>query len=353
MMLFVLTGTSDARRDRFCTRTAQTLFDACRASVKDDTLVKQAVCINTSDPVARDQCTAEAKDARDESSQLCRDQRDWRLAACDILGQGRYDPDVIPTMFDDPKNPTHPDLYFPLTVGDHWEYRGGDEVNMVDVVNETKLIAGVNCIVIRDLVMTSGDLTEATDDWYAPAKDGSTWYFGEETKTYESLDGDNPRRPELVSIDGSFKGGREGDKPGIIFLAAPTVGAVYVEEASLGNAEDVTQVLSTTYAFGSNTDLDQSVPQALADHLCAGDCVVTKNFSLLEPASSRASTTRRVSGSSSRSNRRRDLPPRRLQRRSEVHELATALSDKSAAASSIQRRSASTWTGVTAGSRRT
>jgi predicted acyltransferase (DUF342 family) len=59
---------------------------------------------------------------------------------------------------------------------------------------------------------------------------------------------------------------------------------VYLEEFSLGNAEDVTEILSTTYKFGDNPDLDQLVPQQLADRLCsAGDCVVTKNFSLLEP----------------------------------------------------------------------
>jgi hypothetical protein len=45
-------------------------------------------------------------------------------------------------------------------------------------------------------------------------------------------------------------------------------------------------VLSTTYAFGSSPDLDQSVPQQLAQELCAGDCVVTRNFSLLEPGDS-------------------------------------------------------------------
>jgi len=31
------------------------------------------------------------------------------------------------------------------------------------------------------------------------------------------------------------------------------------------------------------TDLDQSVPQQLAQRFCAGDCAVTKNFSLVDP----------------------------------------------------------------------
>lgn len=30
----------------------------------------------------------------------------------------------------------------------------------------------------------------------------------------ESYEGDNPQEPELVSIDGSFKAGRDGAKPG-------------------------------------------------------------------------------------------------------------------------------------------
>src|SRR5215475_4205305 len=156
-------------------------------------------------------------------------------------------------------------------------------VNTVEAVNETKLIAGVTCVVFRDLVTRNGDLAEATDDWYTPAKNGNVWYFGEEVKDFESFAGDDPRKPELVSIDGSFKAGRNGDKPGIIFLASPKKGDVYVEEASLNNAEDVTEILSTTYAFGSDPELDQSVPQQLAELLCSGDCVVTKNFSLLEP----------------------------------------------------------------------
>jgi len=266
-----------------CRATATALFAGCKADVADESFVKKAICLNISDAGARETCFAELDSARQEGNDFCREQRVGRLDACKSLGDGRYDPDFSPTLFDDPRNPTKPNRYFPLTVGNRWEYRGGNEVNTVEVVNETKLIAGVTCIVFRDLVMRDGDLAEATDDWFTAAKDGSTWYFGEEVKDYESFDGDDPRRPELVSIDGAFKAGREGDKPGMIFLASPKPGDVYLEEFSLANAEDATEILSTTYAFGSSPDLDQSVPQQLAQRFCAGDCVVTKNFSLLEP----------------------------------------------------------------------
>ena len=269
---------------RFCSRTAHALFDACRFEVKDDSFKKKAICINISDAEERNECFDELKDARQEGNQLCREQRDGRLEACKSLGEGRYDPDFDPALFDDPKNPTNPNPYFPLTVGNRWEYRGGNEVNTVEVVNETKLIAGVTCIVVRDQVFKDGDLAEDTDDWFAQAKDGNVWYFGEEVKDFESFDGDNPRRPELVKVDGSFKFGREGDKGGLFFLISPKPGDVYREEISLGNAEDVTEILSTSYAFGRTPELDQFVPQQLAARFCSsGDCIVTKNISPLEP----------------------------------------------------------------------
>jgi hypothetical protein len=272
-------------KQTFCSDTARALFAACRAGVGDDTLVRRAVCINASDAAKRAACLNQMRADRKEALQLCQDQRGTRLDTCKALGESRYDPDFSAALFDDPRNPTHPNPYFPLTVGNRWEYRAGTEVDAVEVVNETKLNAGVQCIVVRDLVSRDGFLAEATDDWYAPAKSGATWYFGEEVKDSEVFDGDDPKRPELVSIDGSFKAGRSGDKPGIIFLASPKVGDVYVEEASLGNAEDVTEVLSTTYSHGSGgPELDQLVPPELAALFCAaGDCVVTKNFSLLEP----------------------------------------------------------------------
>ena len=42
-------------------------------------------------------------------------------------------------------------------------------------------------------------------------------------------------------------------------------------------------MLSAGYSFGSNRELDQLVPRDLALRMCQRDCVVTKNYSLLEP----------------------------------------------------------------------
>ena len=45
----------------------------------------------------------------------------------------------------------------------------------------------------------------------------------------------------------------------------------------------MTDVLSTSYGLGADPELDRFVPRELVRLLCAGDCVVTKNYSLLEP----------------------------------------------------------------------
>lgn len=86
-----------------------------------------------------------------------------------------------------------------------------------------------------------------------------------------------------MSIDGSFKAGRDLDKAGIIFLASPQTGAACLEEFALANAEDVTEILDAHYRYGNDKTLDELVPRALADLFCSGNCVVTKNYSLIEP----------------------------------------------------------------------
>lgn len=282
-MFFVFVAKTEAK-DNFCSQTAEALFTACKAGVTEDSFVKQGICINYSDETERDECFSELEEERTEGRQECADQREWRLDGCELIGQQRYDPNFDPANFDDDfTNLTKPNPYFPLTIGNQWKYRGGDELNVIQILNQTKLIDGVTCVVVRDKVFSGGSLVENTDDWFAQNLDKNVWYCGEEVKDFEVFPGDKPMRPELVSIDGSFKAGRNRDKPGIIFLASPKKDDVYTEEFSLANAEDVTVVLSTNYSFGKNPELDQFVPQQLVDKFCSGNCIVTKNFSLLEP----------------------------------------------------------------------
>ncbi len=272
---------------KFCSATAQAAFRACGNQTLDDYWIAVGICTNEKEGDDRTVCLKDADDTRVEDNALCREQRVARNGLCDAVGQGRYDPEFEPGAFDsDFTMLSNPNPYYPLGIGNQWDFRSADETIHVEVQNATKLIDDVRCIVVRDEAKEDGKLIEGTNDWFAQAKNGDVWYCGEETGEFETFRGDRPMKPELVSIDGSFKADRNEDRPGIIFLANPTVGRVYREEASLGNAEDIAEVLSVNYSYGRNPDLDELVPSALARLLCsAGDCVVTKNVALLSPDS--------------------------------------------------------------------
>lgn len=278
-------GANGGANGKYCTATAKSQFLACRNEVMDDFYSERAVCIQVLDDEERKECEKDATDTRKEGEELCGDQLQARRDLCDAIGEDRYDPNFDPSLFDDDfNNLTSPNPYYPLQIGNIWEYESDEEVNRVEVLNETKLIEGVTCIVVNDLVVNDDGSSEDTDDWFGHRKDGSVDYCGEEVKDFETFPGDNPLIPELVSIEGSFKVGRDGDLAGTIFPGAPVEGSTYRQEFSVGNAEDAATILSTSYGYGSDPDLDQFVPQGLAELMCENnDCVVTREFTPIEP----------------------------------------------------------------------
>jgi len=270
--------------DGACSAAAKLLAGACKAEVRDDSLVAGAICLDVADPEARQACEDDAKESRKEEEQGCKEQRSARLELCDQLGDGRYDANFDPTLFDDPKAPSNPNPYFPLQVGNRWEFDDGEEHVVVTVLDETKHIEGVDCIVVHDIVELDGVTHEDTDDWYGIRKNGDVDYCGEISQSFEFFPGDAPAEPELVELEGSWKTGRDGAQPGTQFFAAPQLGQVDRQEYAPGNAEDAAEVLSTSYQYGADAELDQLVPQALAELMCAdGDCVVTGEFTPIEP----------------------------------------------------------------------
>ena len=285
MPFMAAAGSLQVNDGGFCSATAEALFRACNGEAQDDYWVAAGYCINISNDAERARCGADAKKELADARDTCQEQREGRKQVCKALGEERYDPDLTPDLFEsDVAHLQFPNAYYPLKIGDSWTYETESEFNTVTVTNMRKSIEGITCIVVRDIVKTDGKVTESTYDWFAQAKDGTVWYFGEDTATYETFPGDVPMRPELTGNEGSFKAGRDGSKPGIIFLGSPRNSAVYYEEFSLGNAEDIATVISTHYSYGSDPDLDKDVPQELARFLCSGgDCVVTRNQSLLEP----------------------------------------------------------------------
>jgi len=180
-----------------------------------------------------------------------------RVAAKDADYHPRIDPADFQATVDNP--------YLPLVPGTTSKFieklgRHTSE-NEVTVTADTKVIMGVTCVVVHDVVREKGTLKEDTYDWYAQDKQGNVWYFGEDTKEL------HPNGK--VDTEGSWEAGVGKNQPGIIMPANPAPGAPYRQEYGPGHAEDMGQVVAVNDSV--------SVPYG-----SFGRCVRTKEWSLLE-----------------------------------------------------------------------
>jgi len=170
-----------------------------------------------------------------------------------------YDPKIDPAQF----STTVDNPYFPLVPGTVFVYdvQETDELVTVTVTSDIEMVLGVPCTVVHDVATVNDVVAEDTFDWYAQDADGNVWYFGEDTTAFDGPD---------TSTEGSWTGGIDGAKPGMVALAAPAVGDRYRQEFLAGEAEDEAEVLdldaSITVPFGSFTG-----------------CMMTRDFSALEP----------------------------------------------------------------------
>jgi hypothetical protein len=142
-----------------------------------------------------------------------------------------------PANFSSPKaNP-----YYPLVPGTTSVYRGTEDgdrlVEHLTVTGRTKNIAGVNTVVISDILFANGRLQEKTTDWYQNDNGGTTWYFGEDTAVYN-------RQGQIVSTEGSWMAGVQGAVAGIIMPANPVPTDAYRQEYLRRHAEDQGWIVS-------------------------------------------------------------------------------------------------------------
>ena len=270
-----------------CSSTAVMLWQACDIDVLDDVFESRAICADTSDEDDRAECIAGSEDEAEEATEECGAVLEARMELCDDLNDAPHEPafgEAFAANFVDPLeigDSVEPNPYLPLVPGTEWVYEStfideddGEEVTettTVIVTEATKLIQGITCIVVTDVVEEDGEVIEITDDWFAQDTDGNVWYCGEIALNFEFFEGDEPEVGELVDIEGSWKAGREGAKAGILVPRNPVVGDVFRNEAFYGDAEDVVEVLNT--AGGESV--------AIAD--CDGICLVLAETTPLEP----------------------------------------------------------------------
>ncbi len=107
---------------------------------------------------------------------------------------------------------------------------------------ETKIIEGVETVVVRDTAYADGVLVEDTLDWYAQDDEGNVWYLGEIATNYNYDDEGNFIGTDF---DGSWQAGVDGAAPGWIMRTAPVPGDNYFQEFYTGVAEDEGEVIAT------------------------------------------------------------------------------------------------------------
>ncbi len=184
---------------------------------------------------------------------------DEELVDMDIIDLDNLDPSSFSETIDNP--------YFPLIPGTTFTYRfvndeGVEEKVITEVTSDTKVILGINCVVVHDQEFEDDELIEDTYDWYTQDEDGNVWYMGEDTKELE--DG------EVVSTAGSWEAGVDGAVPGIIMLADPEPGLKYRQEYYEGEAEDRGEVISLNNTI--------TVPYGTFEN-----CLKTRETTPLEP----------------------------------------------------------------------
>jgi hypothetical protein len=152
--------------------------------------------------------------------------------------------------------------FYPLVPGTKFTYVADVDTVEVTVLADKRLILGVSCTTVHDVLRENGEVTEDTYDWFAQDTSGAVWYFGEDTKT---LSGGH-----VVSTEGSWEAGVDHADPGILIQAHPAVGQTYRQEYLACAAEDMGEILdlnaSVTVTYGPFTG-----------------CLKTRDFTPLEP----------------------------------------------------------------------
>jgi hypothetical protein len=142
---------------------------------------------------------------------------------------------------EDPKDLTHTgrNPYFILEPGHYLVLEKGDERLVITVLNETKVIDGVETRVVEEKETKGGKPVEFSRNYFAISKrTNSVYYFGEDVDVYK--DG------KIVDHPGVWHSGVKGAKYGLMIPGTPLVRGKYYQEVAPGSAMDRAEIVSLT-----------------------------------------------------------------------------------------------------------
>jgi hypothetical protein len=152
--------------------------------------------------------------------------------------------------------------FFPVVVGSETVLEGEDDEGTLvrvetTVPGDTEVVAGVTTRVLVETEFNDDELAEISRNFYAQAPDGTVCYFGEDVDIYEN--------GEVVSHEGAWHAGEDGNLPGIQMPGDPVPGMIFLQEFAQGVAEDQTEIT----ALGETIDVPAGM---FSDTLSAEDC---------------------------------------------------------------------------------
>jgi hypothetical protein len=114
----------------------------------------------------------------------------------------------------------------------------GEELKLVmTVLNETKIVNGIETRVVEEKETEGSNLVEISRNYFALCKPtNNAIYFGEDVDIYEN--------GEIVSQEGAWLAGQNGSKAGMIMAGKVEVGLKYYQEIAPGVAEDRAKIVS-------------------------------------------------------------------------------------------------------------
>jgi hypothetical protein len=114
----------------------------------------------------------------------------------------------------------------------------GEELQLViTVLNETKIVDGVETRVVEEKETEGGNLVEVSRNYFAICRPtNNTIYFGEDVDMYVN--------GKVVSHEGAWLAGQNGSKAGVIMPGNVEVGLKYYQEIAPGVAEDRAEIVS-------------------------------------------------------------------------------------------------------------
>jgi hypothetical protein len=161
--------------------------------------------------------SARPRPSVDESADLAGWSHDFSAEKADLTHTG--------------KNP-----YFVLEPGYQLEFKSKDERVVKTVLNETKVVDGVECRVIEEKEWKDGKLVEVSLNYFAISKrTNAVYYFGEDVDEYKD--------DKVVGHPGSWLAGVKGTRFGLMIPGLPLAHAKYYHEVAPGQAMDRSEIV--------------------------------------------------------------------------------------------------------------